>query len=195
MALVNGGFLHYMDMKKFLKNLLLRNCWSDFEIISQECSWMTLFKKRLRNFDPSINMALVNWGFSHYRDMKKFLKNLLRNCWSDFEIISQECSLGDPFQNCSQNFDLFMNMAQVNGGFLHHMEMKKFLKIFFLQNRLSDFEIISQECSLGDPFQKLIEKFRSVDKYGSGELGLFALYRHEIHFCIVQKNLVLRNHW
>ena len=36
MALVNGGFLHYRDMKKFLKNLVLRNHWSDFEIISQE---------------------------------------------------------------------------------------------------------------------------------------------------------------
>ena len=36
MAVVNGGFLHYTDMKKFLKNLVLRNCWSDFEIISQE---------------------------------------------------------------------------------------------------------------------------------------------------------------
>ena len=33
--MVNGGFLHYMDMKKFLKNLL-RNCWSDLEIISHE---------------------------------------------------------------------------------------------------------------------------------------------------------------
>ena len=36
MALVNGGFLHYTDMKKYLKNLLRRNRWSDFEIISQE---------------------------------------------------------------------------------------------------------------------------------------------------------------
>ena len=36
MALVKGGFLHYTDMKKFLKNLVLRNRWSDFEIISQE---------------------------------------------------------------------------------------------------------------------------------------------------------------
>ena len=36
MALVNGGFLHNTDMKKFLKNLLLRNRLSDFEIISQE---------------------------------------------------------------------------------------------------------------------------------------------------------------
>ena len=30
MALVNEGFLHYTDMKKFLKNLVLRNRWSDF---------------------------------------------------------------------------------------------------------------------------------------------------------------------
>ena len=36
MALVNAGFLHYRDMKKFLENLLLRNRRSDFEIISQE---------------------------------------------------------------------------------------------------------------------------------------------------------------
>ena len=36
MALVNGGFLLYTDMKKFLKNLVLRNYWSDYEIISQE---------------------------------------------------------------------------------------------------------------------------------------------------------------
>ena len=104
MALVNGGFLHYRDMKKFLKNLLLWNCWSDFEIISQECSLGDPFQKCLQNFDQSINMALVNGGFLHYRDMKKFLKNLLRNCRSDFEIISQECSLGDPLQNVFAKF-------------------------------------------------------------------------------------------
>ena len=36
MALVHGGFLHYTDMEKFLKNLVLRSRGSDFEIISQE---------------------------------------------------------------------------------------------------------------------------------------------------------------
>ena len=92
MALVNGGFLHYMDMKKFLKNLVLRNRWSDFEIISQECSLSDPFQKCSQNFDWSINMVLVNGGFLHYTDMKKFIKNpLLRSPWSDFEIISQEC--------------------------------------------------------------------------------------------------------
>ena len=65
--------------------------------------------------------------------------------------------------------------------------MKKFLKNL-LRNYWSDFEIISQECSCGYPFQKLFAKFLSVYKYGSGEWGLFALYRHEeIHVCIVQK--------
>ena len=70
MALVNGGFLHYMDMKKFLKKKFLQNPLSDFEIISQEYLWVTLFKNSSQNFDLSINMALVNGGFLH---MKKFM--------------------------------------------------------------------------------------------------------------------------
>ena len=41
MALVNGGFLLYTDMEKFLKNLVLRNRWSDFVIISQESGFDT----------------------------------------------------------------------------------------------------------------------------------------------------------
>ena len=72
MALVNGGFLHYMDMKKFSKNLLLRNRLSDFKIISQECSLRDPFQNCSQNFDPSINMALMNGSFLHYTDMKKF---------------------------------------------------------------------------------------------------------------------------
>ena len=80
-------------------------------------------------------MSLVNGGFLHYTDMKKFIKNLLQNCWSDFEKISQECSMGDPFKYCSRNLDPSLNMALVNGGFLHHTDMKKFLKNLLLRNR------------------------------------------------------------
>ena len=181
MALVNGCFLHYRGMKKFLNNLLLRNCGSDFEIISQECSLGDLFQKCSRNFDTSINMSLVNGGFSHYRDMKKFLKNLLlRNCGSYFEMISKEYSLSDPFQNLFAKFWSVFKYGSGEWGLFAlygHEEILK--KNCFLQNRLSDFEIISQECSLGDPFQKLSAKFWSVYKYGLRKWGLFALYRHE----------------
>ena len=72
-------------------------------------------------------MALVNGGYLHYMDMKKFLKDLQYR-WSDFEIVSQECSLCDPFQKCSQNFDMSINMVLVNGGFLHYTDMKKLIK-------------------------------------------------------------------
>ena len=49
MGLVNGGFLHYTNMKKFLK-ILLRNHWSDFEIILRECSWNNRFQKLIAKF-------------------------------------------------------------------------------------------------------------------------------------------------
>ena len=49
-------------------------------------------------------MAVVNGGFLHYTDMKKFLKNLLRNRRSDFEIISQEYFLVYPFQKLFAKF-------------------------------------------------------------------------------------------
>ena len=177
MALVNEGFLHYMDIKKFLKNLLLWNRWSDFEIISQDCSLGDPFQNCLRNFDPSINMALVNGGFLHNMHMKKFLKNLLlRNRWSDFEIISQECSLGDSFQKLFAKFWSAQKHGSDEWGLLGlHRDMKKFLKNLLLRNCWSDFEIISQECSCGDPFQKLFAKFWSIHKHGSGEWGLLAL--------------------
>ena len=42
-------------------------------------------------------MALVNGGFLHYTDMKKLLKNLLLNRWSDFDDNFTEMSLERPF--------------------------------------------------------------------------------------------------
>ena len=39
--------------------------------------WVTVFKNCLRNFDLSINMALVIGVYLHDMDMKKFLKILL----------------------------------------------------------------------------------------------------------------------
>ena len=91
MALVNGGFFHYMDMKKFLKNFLPQNRLSDFEITSQECSLGDPFQKLITKLCFVYKYGSGEWGFLFYTDMKKFLKNLvLRNRWSNFEIISQE---------------------------------------------------------------------------------------------------------
>ena len=112
--------------------------------------------------------------------MKKFLKKIFsKTSCQILKLFHRNFPLVTLFKSCSRNCDLSINMALVNGGFLHYRDMKKFLKNLLLRNCRSDFEIISQECSLGDPFQKVFAKFRSCHKHGSGEWGLFALYGHE----------------
>ena len=168
MALVNGGFLHYMDMRKFLKNLLLRNFSSDFEIILQECYLGDPFQKLFLKFWSVYKHGSGEWGlFALYGQIeilkKSFSPKLLIRFWNNF---TEMFLVWFFFKNCSHNFDLSINMALVNGGFLYYTDMKKFIKNL-LRNRWSDFEIISQECSLGAPFQILFEKFWSIHKHGS----------------------------
>ena len=168
--------------KEFFKNLLLWNRWSDFEIISQDCSLCDPFQKLLVKFWSVEKRGRGGGGaFFTVCTSEKFFKILLLwNCLSDFEIISQDCSLGDPFRK------LFPKKHGRHGGdFLHYTDIKKFLKNLLLWNPWSNLELISQECSLGAPFQKLFVKFWSVKKTwpprmgGGGGGRLFALYGHK----------------
>ena len=73
--------------------------------------------------------------------MKKFFKNLLRNCWSEFgniffsETAGQNLELFHKifpcvtlFKNCSRNFDLLKNMAAMGGGFFLLCGLKEILQ-------------------------------------------------------------------
>ena len=134
---------------------------------------MTLFKKCSRNFNLSKNMALVDGDFLHYTDIKKSSINLLLwKSWSDFEIISQKRSFCDLSQKLLAKFwSVYEHGSGKWGLFALYTAMKKFLKNL-LRNRRSDFEIISQELPLGDPFQKQFVKFWSVHIHGSGRRGV-----------------------
>ena len=89
-----------------------------------------------------------------------FKRLLLQNCWTDFEIISQKCSLGGLlYQNCSNGSAPLNNMAA-------RAKNRKTFKRLLLQNCWADFEIISQKCSLGGPLPKLLKQFRSTEQYG-----------------------------
>ena len=59
MALVNGVFLHNTDMKKFLKNLVFRNRWSDFEIISQESGFDISRRPRLPDLGQNCRASKI----------------------------------------------------------------------------------------------------------------------------------------
>ena len=136
---------------------------------------LTLFKNCWRNFDLSKDMVTIGGEtFCTVWTSEKFFKILLLwNRLSDFKIISQDCSLGDPFQKCLRNFDPSKTWLPWGGNFLHTMDLKKFFKILLLWNRWLEFGIISQDCCLGDPFQKLFVKFGSVEKHGGWGWGAF----------------------
>ena len=61
-------------------------------------------------------------------------------------------SLGGPLQKLFTEFDSIKN----SGCHSNEIEFfKQFFENLLLWNRWSNFEIISQECSFRDPFQKL----------------------------------------
>ena len=157
-----GDFLHYTDMKKFLKNLLLWNPWSDFEIISQEYSFGDPFQKLFAKF-WFVEKTWPPWGWRlfalywHEDILKKSssLKPLVRiwNYFTRFILVW-------PFQKLFTKFwSVKKTLLPWGGGFFHCVTSKKFFKILLLWNRLSDFEIISQDCSLdGWLFSKILHK-------------------------------------
>ena len=113
-------------INNFFQHLLLPNRWANLDQTWQGCSLGVPLQKLFTEFDSIKNSGCHGNEIEFF---KQFFKNLvLWNHWSDFEIISQKCTLGDPFQKCSQNFDPSKNMALVNWDFLHHMDMKKFLR-------------------------------------------------------------------
>ena len=80
-------------------------------------------------------VAVGRGGFFHCVDFREILQNSSpQKPLVNFEIISQAYSLGDPFRNCSRNFDLPKNMAAMGEDFLHYTDMKKFFKNLFVWN-------------------------------------------------------------
>ena len=79
-----GGFLHFRDMKKFLKILLFSNGWSDFEVCTYDAPWI--------NFTE----MFLGWPFS------KFVREIL---------ICQETRLWQMVDTCtiwSYSFNLIV---------------------------------------------------------------------------------------
>ena len=139
---------------------------------------VTFFKSCSQNFDPSINMSLVNEGFLHYTDIKKFLnrssspKPLVR-FWNNL----QKCYSSDLSQKLLAKFWFVIEHGSSEWGLLslygHEQVLKKSLKL------LVRFWNNFTEMFLRWPFPKVFPKFWSVNKHDISEWGLLALYGHK----------------
>ena len=110
--------------------------------------------------------------------LTKNLKNLLvRNHWTDFNIILQKCSFGDPLPRLFKPFGFVKNMAARGRGlFSLYIYIENF-KNLLVRNHWTDFNIILQKCSFCDPLPRLFKPFGFVKKHGRQGAGLiFPIY-------------------
>ena len=95
--------------------------------------------------------------------------------WSSFKVVQMV-----PVRCISRSQELKIDFLTKN------------LKHLLVRNHWTDFNIIWQKCSFGNPLPRLFKPFRFVKKHGrQGGRGLFSLYIYIEYF----KNLLVRNHW
>ena len=138
-----GLFSLYIYIENF-KNLLVRNHWTSFNIILQKCSfgdplpwlfkpfWFVNYQDCSSLFDLSKNMAARGRGLlSLYICIENFKNLLVRNHWTDFNIILQKCFFGDPLPRLFKTFGLVKKHVRQGGGaYFPYISILKTLKIF-----------------------------------------------------------------
>ena len=111
-----GLFSQYIYIENF-KNLLVRNHWTDFNIILQKCSFGDPV---LRLFKPfgfvKKHGRQVRGLFSLYIYIENFKNLLVRNHWTDFNIILQKCSFDDPLPRLFKPFGFVKKTWPPGGG-------------------------------------------------------------------------------
>ena len=142
---------------------------------------MILYKDCSSRLDLSKNMSARGRGlFSLYIYIENFKNLLVRNHWTNFIIIfSRNVSSLILYQDCSSHHDSSKNMAARGRGlFSLYIYIENF-KNLLVRNHRTDFNIILQKCSFGDPLPRLLKPFGFVKKHGRQGAGLiFPIYLH-----------------
>ena len=192
-------------LTKNLKNLLVRNHWTDFNIILQKCSFGDPLPRLFKPFGFVKKHSLQGVGLIFLYIYTENFKNLLvRNHWTDFSIILQKCSLGDPLPRMFQPFGFIKKHGcqgvgggggavggrGVRGLFSLYIYIENF-KNLLVRNHWTNFNIILQKCSLVILYQDCSSHLDSAKNMAARGMGLISLYIYIENF----KNLLVRNHW
>ena len=139
---------------------------------------MTLYWDCSSHLDSSKNMAARGRGlFSLYIYIENYKNLLVRNHWTDFNIFCRNVPLVILYQECSSHLDSSKNMAIWGRGLLLLYVYIENFKNLLVWNHWTDFNIILQKCSFGDPLPRLFNSFGFVKKHGRQGAGLiFPIY-------------------
>ena len=140
---------------------------------------MILYQDCSSHSDSSKNMAARGRGlFSLYIYIENFKNLLVRNPWTDFNIILQKCSFGDPLPRLFKPFGFVKKHGRQGAGLIFpiYIFIENF-KNLLVRNLWTDFNIILQKYSFGDPLPRLFKPFGFIKKHGHQGAGLiFPIY-------------------
>ena len=137
-------------------------------ILYQDCSSL---------MDSSKNMAARGRGlFSLYICLENFKNLLVSNHWTDFNIILQKCFFGDPLPRLFKTFGFVKKHGRQGPGlFSLYIYIENF-KNLLVRNHWTDFKIIFQKGSFGNPLPRLFKPFGFVKKHGRQGGGAYFPY-------------------
>ena len=172
-----GLFSLYIYIEN-LKNLLVRNPWTDFHILLQKCSFGDPLPRLFKPFGFVKKHGCQRaWLIILYIYVENFKSLLVRNHWTDFHIILQECSFGDPLPRLFKPFGFVKKHGCQRAWLIILYIYVENFKSLLVRNHWTDFNIILQECSFGDPLPRLFKPFGFVQKHGRQGAGLiFPIY-------------------
>ena len=126
---------------------------------------MILYQDCSSHLDSSKNMAARGRGlFSLYICIENFKNLLVRNHWTDFHIILQKCFFGDPLARLLKPFGFVKKHGRQGAGLFSLYICIENFKNLLVRNHWTDFHIILQKCSVGDPLARLFKPFGFVKK-------------------------------
>ena len=139
---------------------------------------MILYQDCSSHLDSSKNMAARGRGlFSLYVCIENFKNLLVRNHWTDFHIILLKCFFGDPLARLFKPFGFVKKHGRQGAGLIFPIYLIENFKNLLVRNHWTDFHIILQKCSFGDPLARLFKPFGFVKKHGRQGTGLiFPIY-------------------
>ena len=153
---------------------------------------MILYQDCSSHLDSSKNMAASGRGlFSPYIYVENFKSLLVRNHWTDFHIILQECSFGDPLPRLFKPFGFVKKHGRQGAGLIFPMYLYKKLNNSSCQKPLDQLLYNFAELFLCDSVPRLFKPFGLSKNMAARRWGLFSLYI----FIENLKNLLVRNHW
>ena len=134
---------------------------------------MILYQDCSGHLDSSKNMAARGHGlFSLSIYVENFKNLLVTNHWTDLNIIFRNIFLEILYQDCSRHLDFSKNMAARGRGlFSLYIYIENF-KNLLVRNHWTDFNIILQKCSFGNPLPILFKPLGFVKKHGRHGVGL-----------------------